>query len=966
MRRFRPSRLSLAAAPGRGLAALIALVCACKARTDALVPPPGPEISAAGDEADDAGAAAAVGLEVPELEERTPPTGPAKRPPPAEVTTLGAAVDALGHGNPEGAANFLTTALAQQPGDEGLRLTLAHALLTTGRHDEAEAVLAERAGKAKSASGARLRMHARLRLLRGDAPGAEALLAQALAQDASDLPARGELLALKIATGKGHEPATRAMMDALYDAYDAGKASGAEALVAVARAALARGTSGAYHDANMVLGEAERLPAPAGGPEQGFIVQDRVLLLRGAVFREKYAASAAADTYNLILARDAWQPDALAGMAQTHLEELRLAAAGEAAEAALQTNPRHTDAHGVLARVALVEGRRDEAVTRARAQILAVNPRHPVGLAVLAAAALAADDDAAFTGARDQALAFSPTAVPFFLALADVLVSMHLYEQTGAVLADAVQRAPDDPYLQSAHGLNLLRLGKEVEGRAALGRAWKRDRFNERTRNTLDLYDQRIDPHYTDVARGDLRLRLPKADAELVQDDLIAGIERARAALDRRYGMRPGPLRIEVFADPNDFSVRTIGVPSLGAVGVCFGDLITSVGPYRGTHNFQQVIWHELAHVYAVRLSRGRVPRWFTEGLSEWESELADPSWARESAELLAQARREGRLRQLGELDLAFLRATSPVMMEVAYATAAWAMRYLGETYGLPKLILVLKGYASGATTEALFRQHLGQDMRAVEAGFEAWMNARLDRTISGWQPSPRGKVEARDKLLAQAIAEIRAKDYTTAARTLQQLVQGAGDGYRPRMLLGEVLLQGPQWQAAAPHFEKARAFHREAIEPIIRLAELARRAGDVAAEKQRLREGLAIDGMSFDPAARLTMLAVVSDDAAALAVGLERAVAVAPLHPLTLGARALQLARAGDRARAAVLTRRALQSVDEAEGRGPADTLVVLAIASEAAGERNTAKILATRAAAEKGLPEPARRALAVITGAN
>ncbi|MBK7825367.1 hypothetical protein [Nannocystis sp.] len=427
--------------------------------------------------------------------------------------------------------------------------------------------------------------------------------------------------------------------------------------------------------------------------------------------------------------------------------------------------------------------------------------------------------------------------------------------------------------------------------------------------------------------------------------------------------MHAGPLRIEVFADPDDFSVRTIGVPSLGAVGVCFGNLITSVGPYAGTHNFHQVLWHELAHVYAVKLSRGRVPRWFTEGLSEWESELADPSWARESAELLAQARREGRLRKLGELDLAFLRAQSPVMMEVAYATAAWAMRYLGETYGLPKLMLVLKGYATGATSEALFQQHLGKPMPTVEAEFDAWMHARLDRTISGWQPSPKGKIEARDRTLHKAIEEIKQKDYTTAARTLQELVQGPGDGFRPRMLLAEVLLQGPQWKSAGPHLEKARSFNRESIEPVIRLAELARRAGDVTAEKQRLREGLELDGMSFDPAARLTMLAVVSDDPKTLAYAQDRAVAIAPLHPITLAAQALAAAKAGDKPRAVALSKRALKSVDESEGRGPADTLVVLALASEAAGELTTAKILATRAAAEKGLPTPAKQAMARIT---
>src|SRR5690606_15514846 len=104
--------------------------------------------------------------------------------------------------------------------------------------------------------------------------------------------------------------------------------------------------------------------------------------------------------------------------------------------------------------------------------------------------------------------------IPFWLALADVLVSMHMYEQAGTVLAEAAARAPDNAHVQSAHGLNLLRLGKEPEGRAALKAAWKRDRFNERTRNTLDLYDQRIDPLYTDVVDGDLSLRLLKEDQE--------------------------------------------------------------------------------------------------------------------------------------------------------------------------------------------------------------------------------------------------------------------------------------------------------------------------------------------------------------------------------------------------------------------------------------------------------------------
>ncbi|MFY0536616.1 tetratricopeptide repeat protein [Nannocystis pusilla] len=243
--------------------------------------------------------------------------------------------------------------------------------------------------------------------------------------------------------------------------------------------------------------------------------------------------------------------------------------------------------------------------------MLAASPGHPDALAVLAGAALARDDQAAYARLRDQAVTANPLA--FYLALADLLVSMHMYEQTGTVLDEAAKRAPDNAYVQSAMGLNLLRLGKETEGRAALKAAWKRDRFNERTRNTLDLYDQRIDPLYTDVSDGDLSLRLLKEDQEYVSGDMLAIIARARQSLDKRYALRPTPLRIEVFADPSDFSVRTIGVPSLGAVGVCFGRLITALGPYAGTHNFHQVVWHELAHVYAVQLSkaasRGGSPR---------------------------------------------------------------------------------------------------------------------------------------------------------------------------------------------------------------------------------------------------------------------------------------------------------------------------------------------------------------------
>lgn len=947
----------------RLLAVLAAAAAACRTAPPPAAPPAPADLSERTEPAEPPTLVPpdADGADAGEAEADAPPqVQPARRPEPAPVADLAGALAALAGGNPEGAATFLAGALRQKPGDERVRLALAHAHLATGAYDQAAAVLGETRGA--PASAARLRLHARLLALRGDLPGATALLQKAIA-DPAELPARGELLSLHALVGKAKSPEAVALREALYDAYDAGKVKTAEQLTAVARAALARGTTGAFHDANMVLGEAEKLPLEAGSIEPPHALRDRAILLRGAMFREKYAAAEAIATYEEILQRDAWQPDALAGVAAAHLEELRLAAADDFARRALQVNPRHPEALAVLAKLALVEGRRAEATARAKDELLAASPGHPDGLAVLAGAALAADDAAGYARLRDQAVAVYPTGAPFYLALADLLVSMHLYEQTAAVLDEATRRAPDNAYVQSAYGLNLLRLGREAEGRAALKEAWKRDRFNERTRNTLDLYDQRIDPLYTDIAQGDLSLRLLKEDQEHVAPAMLAFIGKARAALDKRYGLHPTPLRIEVFADPNDFSVRTIGVPSLGAVGVCFGRLITALGPYGGTHNFHQVIWHELAHVYAVQLSKGRVPRWFTEGLSEWESELADPSWARESAELLASARRQGALRRLSELELAFLRAGSAQGMEVAYTTAAYAMRYLGETYGTARIIAVLKGYGDGATTEVLFERHLGKPLSVIEQEFEAWLYKQLDARIQGWAPT-RGKAkqDARDKLFADALSLAKKKDLTGAARTLQQLIQQRGDGYYARMTLAEVLMQGPSWQQAAEHYTRARAFHTEAVEPIVRLAEHARRAGDVAREKLLLREGMAIDGMSYDPAGRLAMLALVTDDGPAFAYAIDRATAIAPLHPLTLGGQALLAARAGDKPRARALGVRAIKDMNDSDGplsRGPTDTLVVLALAAEAAGDSTSAKILATRANAEPQLPAPAKQAM-------
>ena len=85
----------------------------------------------------------------------------------------------------------------------------------------------------------------------------------------------------------------------------------------------------------------------------------------------------------------------------------------------------------------------------------------------------------------------------------------------------------------------------------------------------------------------------------------------------------------ELYGDPHDFAVRTVGLPAIGVAGVCFGRVITSQAPTNHAFNWGMVLAHELAHVFAIELSRSRVPRWFTEGLSEVETARLRPEWTR-------------------------------------------------------------------------------------------------------------------------------------------------------------------------------------------------------------------------------------------------------------------------------------------------------------------------------------------------
>ncbi len=866
--------------------------------------------------------------------------------------TRDAALIAVSHSNPEGAIEFLTKHVGKQADDHEAAFALAWAQRLVGKRKDAEQTLADLLKRTKDTPTKveAMRQLASLARTRGDAKRAEQLLRDAAKLVPDDLLIKGELVNVLVLTGRRDATETGMLVDVLYDAYGNGSAQTASELLGTAHAGLAEF---AFKSANRVLGEAEGAAPASDGSELG----DEIAMLRAGLFLEKYKPQEAAETLALILTRDPWNSEALALLSVVMLDQFQLAAASRIADETLLVDPSNPDAHATLAWIALIEGRREQARDRVTQHVITANPSHAAGQAVLAALAFYDRAPKGYDKARDAVLAYNPKHGLFFSDLGDLLGYLHLYPEADQILTDAVARLPDDPYVQGAFGLSKLRLGDETAGREALEKAWKKDKYNERTLNVRQLYKDRIVPNYTEQVHGDLTLRLPTELQDIVAPGFVAAISRARKALDTAYGVKISPLRIEMFADPEEFSVRTVGVPSLGAVGVCFGPVITAIGPYAGTHNFDQVIWHEIAHSYAISLSEGRVPRWFTEGLSEWESEVADPSWARESAELLFEARRADKLRKLSELELAFLRAESAIMMEVAYSTAAWAMRYFGETYGRPKIVEMLRGYAKGKSTEELFVEVLGKDMPTVEADFEAWFDRQLDSKLSGWRPTP-DQPDERMKALSLALEQASGGKFEAAQATLETLIKDKkGDGFQTRMALAAVLERRDDSKGAIQNYEKAAKFARESLEPLIAIVSLAEKQGDFSKQLDTLEQILAIEGMSLEPVLRMVHVATMLDDkrlAAALVIGN----AIAPLHPSILAATALLEHRSGKagKVRAAALLDLAMKTALLPEARE--DVLVLSALAAAEIGDPRV-RDLAPRALKATGLPDRVEKLL-------
>lgn len=642
------------------------------------------------------------------------------------------------------------------------------------------------------------------------------------------LTARLRLAELQLV--RGDEAGARRELDGFIDVYNdsRGSLSSAElAAVAEAVRGLGRWEPRLFRDAlraydAAVAADSSNLDA-------------RVAL--GELFLEKYNGPDAAATLNGVLRVNPRHPRALLAEAR------RRYADGEGGASALVARALEQAPDLVAARVFRARLELDvedmDAAEREALRALEVDAGAVDALAVLAAVRHLRGDAAAVSEARRSAAARNPRPVDFYTTMAEVAARNRLYSDAVTFAREGVALDATSARAQALLGTNLLRLGEMRAGREALESAFAGDPYDVWTKNTLDLLDATAS--YREVATPNFRIVLAEREAELLGPYASALAEEAYARFAERYGWKPdGPVRLELYPRHADFSVRTVGLAGLGALGVSFGPVVAMDSPAArdpGVFNWGSTLWHEVAHTFTLGASGHRIPRWLSEGLSVWEERQARPGWGPEVSPEFLAAYTGGALPPPSGLTDAFMRPAYPAQLPFAYIEAGLVCELIAEEHGADALPKLVSGYGDGLDTPAVFREVLGVSMDQFDRNFDAWLRRKHAAEIAAVDPWRAGDSTAAGPMMSGSYADamreasgaLAAGNDRAARAALERaipLAPGAGGAESPRRLMAALELRARDTVAAAALLAAHVAVDEDDYEARMQLAELYERTG--------------------------------------------------------------------------------------------------------------------------------------------
>jgi tetratricopeptide (TPR) repeat protein len=456
----------------------------------------------------------------------------------------------------------------------------------------------------------------------------------------------------------------------------------------------------------------------------------------GMLFHERFNNTDAVGLFQEALQRDPKNARAYLGLAMVSADGFD----GKATDyitKALELDPKLVEPHELAAYLALENADTEHAIAQAD-QALALSPDALDAMAIHAAVELLADRSP--DAWLDKISKVNPGYGEGYAHVAHYLELNYRFEDAIGYDRKAIAA---DPRLWSARadlGVSLMRLGQEEEPFQQLEMCYNNGYRDNETVNSLRLLDSY--KNFVTYKENGTILRLRKNEAELLHPYFEAELQRILATYDKKYKMKlTGPVQVEVYPDHEDFAVRTMGMPGLGALGVTFGQVVAMDSPSAhkpGDFNWGSTLWHEMSHVYILSATNHRVPRWFTEGLAVHEETQVSPEWGdRISPEILV-AIRDKKLLPVAELDRGFIFPQYPAQVLVSYFEAGSICDYIKSHWSEDKLLDMVHSYAQRKTTLEVIKEDLGVSPEDFDKQYLEWINQRYGAMASNFDQSRR------------------------------------------------------------------------------------------------------------------------------------------------------------------------------------------------------------------------------------
>jgi tetratricopeptide (TPR) repeat protein len=520
--------------------------------------------------------------------------------------------------------------------------------------------------------------------------------------------------------------------------------------------------------------------------------------------------------------------------ADHHIDAEHYAEADEELVEALKVNPSHAEAHTY--RAVLAHLRSDaKGETAARAEALKFWPKNPAVPHLIGRKLSQKYRFAEGVALQREALKWNADFLPAKAQLANDLLRLGGHDDEAWKLAEEVQKA--DPYDVVAFNLTALR--------EAIA-------------------------HFQTLNSEHFAVKMDPKEAEIYGADVLALLERAHDTLTKKYGLQLREKTIvEIFPDQKDFAIRTFGLPGgAGYLGVCFGRVITANSPAsrpNSPNSWEAVLWHEFCHVVTLTLTKNKMPRWLSEGLSVLEERQARGNWGEQMKPRYRAMILGEDLTPVSQLSAAFLKPKSSAHLGFAYYESSLVVEWLIERWGLEKMKRLLADLARGVEINAALATHFAP-IEKLDAEFAARAKEIAKNTGPklDWTP-------------------LKPKDFA-GAKGLAEFIAKNPDNYSALNEQAKQLLEAKKWAEAKVPLQKLIERYPNQTEDgnaYSLLAHVHRELGEADAEIAMLNKVAQLNSDATDAYERLMKIGAARKDWRMVITNAERYSAVNPLSPI-------------------------------------------------------------------------------------